>query len=258
MKSLKKILAAIACAALVLAGVVIVPNTAKAAGPKTYTVHWDGSGWYYQTSIDSTWLGISSLDSGFNAGDSIVVDGQGQAGLTTCNITVTKATGDLCAAGGATAIINVSGGNANRAYATYGGTLIVNGNVNTALVSANGIVQVNGDVDVLEGDYSYGKVFYGVTGSVNTAHVKINSDTQDYYYSIPAGKMKLDANGIVWLNDGEFSRTPGAKAPGTGNAGGLDDVPKTGSFALEYSIIVIAAAIILGATSVVLLRRKEQ
>lgn len=264
MKIVKKIMTALLCMAVACAAVMI-PNTAKAAGV-TFTVHFDNSEWYFQRSTDSTWLAISSIDSFFSAGDSIIIDGQGKANLTTCNITVSKLVGDVCTTGSATGIVNASAG-VTQAYATGGASTVINGNVDTVVASGAGAIQVNGNVNVLIAEYNNGNAIYGITGTVNKATAKINSETVDTYYSIAAGKMNPDANGIVWLNDGQYSKVPGATTPtttpattpaNTANNNQLDEVPKTGSFVFEISIVLIAAAVVLGAASVVLLRKKSR
>jgi len=259
-KIVRKIMTFLVCVAVLFASMMIPATNAEAAGAKTFTVHYDGSGWYFQTNEDSRWLGMDSIASYFNAGDSIVVDGLGVSGLPTCNITINVAIGDACSAGGATTIINASAGVA-RAYASYEGTLVINGNADTVLASGQGVVQVNGNVNVLSADYTSGNARYGISGTVNKATAKINSETVDTYYSIVAGKMTPDANGIVWLNAGEFSKTPGATTPATAPANNnnnneLDDVPKTGSFAFEIAIVLIAVAAMFGTASVVVFRKK--
>lgn len=263
MKTYKKVLMAL-IALTIVAICLAIPQTAKAAGEKTYTVHWDGSNWFYQTNLDSSWVGIETLAGSFNAGDSIIVDGQSQSGLKTCEITLTQGTGDVCSAGGATTIINVSGGTVGKAYAVIGGTLVVNGDVNLATPTGTGVLQVNGNVTTLEANYDNGVAKYAVTGTVGKAFAKINSETPDTFYSIKAGKMNPDANGIVWLNDGEYSKTPGAAPAPTpnnkpaNNDDDLDDVPKTGSFALESSIALLILAAFMGTGAVLIFRKKKE
>lgn len=266
MKTLKRLLVALISIGF-FAACLMIPQTAKAAGEKTYTVHWDGSKWFYQTSLDSNWVGIETLAGSFNAGDSIVVDGQGKDNLKTCEITLTKAAGDICSAGGATTIVKISGGTVNNAYAINNGTLVINGDVNLASPSGLGVLQVNGNVTTLEANYDSGNAKYAVSGTVGKAFAKINSETPDTFYSIKAGKMNPDANGVVWLNDGEYSKTPGNnpaptpdnnKKPANNNPNDLDKVPKTGSFALESSIILLVLAAIMGTAAVLILRKKKE
>lgn len=262
MKIVKKLMTALLCLTVVVAGM-MVPAKANAANAKTFTVHFDGNGWYFKTTENSTWLGIDSIDSYFNAGDSIVVEGNGDSSIKRCEITVSAAVGDVCSSYNATTILYASAGVA-RAYAAYDGIIIVNGNVDTVMASALGVVQINGNVNVLTADYANGNARYGITGTVNKATAKINSETPDTYYSIVAGKMIPSESGIVWLNEGEFSRTPGAApspapaAPSNNsNNAELDDVPKTGSFVFELSTVLLAAGAVLGAASAVVLFRKK-
>lgn len=265
MKIVKKLMTAL-LGLVVVAAAVMIPNTAKAAG-ETYTVHWNGSEWFFQRSTDSTWLNVESIDNFFSAGDHIIVDGEGKSGLLTCNITVSKLVGDACATGGATVIVNSASGT-TQAYAAGNGTTIINGNVDTVVASGAGVVQVNGNVNVLIAEYNNGDARYGITGTVNKATAKINSQQVDTYYAIAANKMFPDSNGIVWLADGQFSRTPvdggsvintpATTAP-AGNANNqLDEVPKTGSFVFEISIVLLAAAVVFGVASAVVLRKKTR
>lgn len=255
--------------ALLTLGIIAIcfamPKTAKAAGEKTYTFHWDGSKWCYQTSLDTNWVGVENFAGSFKAGDSIIVDGQSQAGLATCELSVSGGTGDVCAAGGAKVIVNVSGGTVGKAYAVIGGTLIVNGDVNLATPVGTGVLQVNGNVNTLEVNYDSGNAKYGVSGTVGKAYAKINSETPDTYYSIKAGKMNPDDKGIVWLKDGEYSKTAGSapantSAPATAKTSGndgYDKVPKTGYYGLGSSLLLIVIALMTGTTSIVLLKKKE-
>lgn len=262
MKTVKRILTALLCVAVVAIGISI-PKTASAAAAKTFTIHFDGSDWYFQTNEDSRWMNVASIADFFVAGDALVIDGESQANLKTCNLTIDKYIGEVCAASGATAIVNASAG-VGKAYAAYNGITVVNGDVDTVLASGAATVQVNGNVNVLSADYSNGNAKYGIKGTVNKATAKINSETVDTYYSIVAGKMTPDANGIVWLNDNEYSKVAGAAPAATttqpaGNgAGELDDVPKTGSFTFELSTMLLAAAVILGSASVIVLRKKSK
>lgn len=253
---------ALLCLALGLAAVMI-PNTAKAEGSKLFTIKYDNSAWYFQTSEDSRWMGVTEIGRYFNAGDSIVVNGV--AGNPTFTFTIDTYVGDVCVSGPITAIIYANGG-AAKAYAAYGGVAVVNGNVDTVLASANGTVQVNGNVNILSADYSSGNALYGISGTVNKATAKINSETVDTYYSIKAGKMTPDANGIVWLNNGDYSKDPNSvpassattTPANTANNNQLDDVPKTGSFVFEISIVLLAVAVVMGIASVVLLKKKTR
>jgi len=259
-KIVKKLMTALLCLSVAFAAIML-PATAKAEGAKTFTIHYNNGDWYFQTNEDSRWMGVTEIERYFNAGDSLIIEGS--AADKNLNLTISNYIGDICTSGGATAIINANGG-AAKAYATYGGVTVVNGNVDTVLASAEGTVQVNGNVNVLSADYAKGNALYGISGTVNKATAKINSDTVDTYYSIKAGKMTPDANGIVWLNDGDYSKDPNSvpasstTATPAANNSQLDDVPKTGSFVFEISIVLIAAAVVMGIASVVLLKKKTR
>lgn len=265
MKIVKKLMTAL-LGLVVVAAAVMIPNTAKAAGV-TFTVHWNGSDWYFQRSTDSNWMHISSIDSVFADGDILVIDSLGDASAETCEVTITKRIGEACVANGVKGIINATVG-VSKAYGASNGIIVINGNVDEVFASANGVIQVNGNVNVITTDYSAGNARYAVTGTVNKATAKINSETPDTYYAIPAGKMIPAADGIVWLADGQFSRTPvdggsvintpATTAP-AGNANNqLDEVPKTGSFVFEISIVLLAAAAVFGVASAVVLRKKTR
>jgi len=265
-KIVKRLMTALMCLSVAFAAIMI-PANAKAEGARVFTLHCEGGDWYFQTNEDSRWMGAGMINDYFNHGDSIVIEGSSTD--SQLSLTITKFICDLCTSGGVVTNIKADGG-VQRAYACYGSTMVVNGDVYNVLASSQGTIQVNGNVNILNADYASGTARYAITGTVDQATAKINGDTVITVYSVAAGKMIPGDNGIVKLNDGEYSTTPGATATTTTNTNNtannannannnqLDDVPKTGSFVFEVSIVLIAAAVILGVASVVVLKKKTR
>jgi len=274
MKLIKKLMAVALCAAVAL-GVMCIPAKAEAAGRTTFTIKYNGTGWSFYSSLeaDNTWKGVGVLGDYFNDGDVIVISGEDTNGTVRCDLTISKRIGELCTTNNAFASVYANGG-CDFAYAVGNSTLVVNGNVTRAAASNNGVLQVNGNVSELEVNYpDFNKStdndpVFAVTGKVATAKIKINSE-QGYgtYYNIAAGKCMPDKFGILWLEDGEYSKTGVASSTATASTSTststaktekkLDDVPKTGSTGMATSMAFFAMAAVL-AVSAVAIKRREQ
>ncbi len=252
MKKEKRLLTVLLCMAVMVVGI-MVPERAKAENPKTYTLTYEDSTWYFRTVENGARMEASIIGNYFADGDSIVVNAASTA--PDCNLAINKNIGDVCVTGGVIAFINTSA-KVSRAYAVSGSTCVINGNVGTVLASANGVINVNGNVETLTADYTSGNAKYGISGTVAKAFAKINSQTPDNWYGIKAGKMVPDTNGIVWLSDGEYSTVPIATPIKTSDKKELDDVPKTGMFTFEISLGLIFAAALFGCASIVSFRKK--
>ena len=258
MKNVKRIFAALAGIAMVLALVTVPSVATRAEEAKTWYVTYDtGTGKWYSSNDKQTWS-VYDLTK-FAAGDSIVIDADGQD-VPQLTVVVYQPANEVAFINKASATVTAP--SANHVYAVLGAVGVFNGNVTKVDAYGNGVVQINGNVDTFVANYTSTeeKIMFGVSGTVRQANVKCTGnrlDNKKTIYNVKAGKFYPNASGVVELKDDEYTTDPAAAPAPAATAATpaatpqLDKVPKTGAFGVSESLIFFGLATVFAVGAVV-------
>ena len=255
---MKKILklAAVAMSMAMVLGLSFPAVKAQAAATTWYVTYDKDTRNYYFTDAPDTgnWAGAEALDSYFNDGDIIVINGDGLGYQISYRLTVSKTISELAFTNGAKVIVDAP--RVNKTYSVVNSVGVVNAPFVDEVASYVGNpIQVNGNVGKLVVDYSgEGYPSYGVSGTVDEATLKTDLHYMSpvTIYSIQAGKCVCNDKGICTAKESQYSTTPGGSsapaaapaanpaAPATGKV--LDSVPKTGATQLSECLVFFTLA----------------
>ena len=258
MKNVKRIFAALAGIAMVLALVTVPSVATRAEEAKTWYVTYDtGTGKWYSSNDKQNWS-VYDLTK-FGAGDSLLIDADG-ASVPQLTLRLSQPINELGFVNGASAVVYAP--SANHVYSVLGAVGSFNGDVAKVDAYSTGVVQINGNVDTFVANYTSteDKCVFGVSGTVRKANVKwtgnlLANDTT--VYNVAKGKLVTNQWGTVDLKEGEYTLDPAAAPAPAATAATpaatpqLDKVPKTGAFGVSESLIFFGLATVFAVGAVV-------